>query len=352
MNIDHVHFYVEDAPFWRDWFIQVLGFQSASSQFSSQTDRHTQTEVVSSGAVSFWLSSALTAQSPVATYLQCHPPGIVDVAFQVKDMATAIARALDANATIIQSFDLAKACQIVGWGKLRHTLVEVSSPIPVIEMPVIRGETAITGIDHVVLNVAKGELEPAIAFYERVFGFQRQQSFAIRTDRSALCSQVLTHPDGAIKLPINEPATEGSQIQEFLDLNGGAGIQHLALRTEGIVEAIAHFRKQGLAFLRVPLSYYEQLRQRQGFQLTEAEWKAIASQEVLVDWQADQSPALLLQAFTQPIFSQPTFFFELIERRRYWAGATEKVAQGFGEANFQALFEAIEREQIKRGSLN
>jgi 4-hydroxyphenylpyruvate dioxygenase len=343
MNIDHVHFYVEDAPFWRDWFIQVLGFQPVSSQ----SDRHTYTEVVKSGAVVFWLSSALTEQSPVADYLQQHPPGIVDIAFQVRDMATAIARALAANTTMIKSFEQVGSCQIAGWGNLRHTLVEVPSTGAAVEE-----KPAITGIDHIVLNVAKGELEPAIAFYEQVFGFQRQQSFAIRTDRSALCSQVLTHPDGAIKLPINEPATESSQIQEFLDLNGGSGIQHLALRTEGIVEAIAHFRRQGLSFLQVPFSYYEQLRQRDGFQLTEVEWRAIASQEVLVDWQADQSPALLLQAFTQPIFSQPTFFFELIERRRYWVGATERTAQGFGEANFQALFEAIEREQIKRGSLD
>ena len=347
MNIDHVHFYVEDAPFWRDWFIQVLGFQSVLSEASSRADRHTQREVVKSGAVCFWLSSALTGQSPVADYLQQHPPGIVDVAFQVNDMATAIARAVNANATIIQSSDQAGSCQIVGWGNLRHTLVDVPSTVEG-----IKEKSAITGIDHIVLNVAKGELELAIVFYEQVFGFQRQQSFAIRTNRSALCSQVLTHPDGTIKLPINEPATEGSQIQEFLDLNGGAGIQHLALRTEGIIEAIAHFRQQGLSFLQVPLSYYEQLRQRDGFQLTEEEWRAIASQEVLVDWETNQSPALLLQAFTQPIFSQPTFFFELIERRRYWVGATEKTAQGFGEANFQALFEAIEREQIKRGSLD
>lgn len=347
MNIDHVHFYVEDAPFWRDWFIQVLGFQPVSSQ----ADRHTQREIVKSEAVFFWLSSALTERSPVAEYLQSHPSGIVDVAFQVKDVATAIARAVDANATIIKSFEQGGSYQIAGWGNLRHTLVETPSKIPSTDAATQKNP-AITGIDHIVLNVAKGELELAIAFYEQVFGFQRQQSFAIRTDRSALCSQVLTHPDGTIKLPINEPATEGSQIQEFLDLNGGAGIQHLALRTEGIVEAIAHFRQQGLSFLQVPLSYYEQLRQRDGFQLTEAEWRAIASQEILVDWQADQSPALLLQAFTQPIFSQPTFFFELIERRRYWIGSTEKTAEGFGEANFQALFEAIEREQIKRGSLD
>jgi 4-hydroxyphenylpyruvate dioxygenase len=343
MNIDHVHFYVEDAPFWRDWFIQVLGFQPVSSQ----ADRHTQREVVKSGTVIFWLSSALNGQSPVAQYLQQHPPGIIDVAFQVKDRARAIARAVRADATLIESFEQTGTCQITGWGNLRHTLVEVPATIAVMEE-----KSAITAIDHIVLNVGKGELEPAIAFYEQVFGFQRQQSFAIRTERSALCSQVLTHADGAIKLPINEPTTASSQIQEFLDLNGGAGIQHLALRTEGIVEAIAHFRQQGLSFLDIPSSYYDHLRRRDGFRLTEAEWGAIASQEVLVDWQTEQSPALLLQAFTQPIFSQPTFFFELIERRRYWIGSTEKTAQGFGEANFQALFEAIEREQIKRGSLN
>jgi 4-hydroxyphenylpyruvate dioxygenase len=336
MNIDHVHFFVEDARFWRDWFVQILGFRAVSSS----ADRHTHCEVVRSGAVTFWLSSALTQESPVAHYLQQHPPGIVDVAFQVEDLAATIAQAQQANAKVLQS---AGIYQIFGWGNLRHTLVEAQPQNPIAQ------PTPITAIDHIVLNVAQGELEPAIAFYERVFGFQRQQSFAIRTDRSALCSQVLAH--GSIKFPINEPVTPTSQIQEFLDLNGGAGIQHIALKTENIVEAIAQFRQRGLAFLPVPWSYYEQLRQRAGFPLTEAEWQAIAVQEVLVDWQAEHSQALLLQAFTRPIFTQPTFFFELIERRRCWVGETEKTAQGFGEANFQALFEAIEREQRKRGSL-
>jgi 4-hydroxyphenylpyruvate dioxygenase len=355
MNIDHIHFFVEDARFWRDWFVQVLGFQPVSFQpvsfqpVSSSAalcelparGRHTHREIVRSGAVTFWLSSALTQASPVAHYLKQHPPGVVDVAFQVEDLSAAIAQAHQAHAKILQPF--AGTYQILGWGNLRHTLLETQ--------PSIAQPSTITAIDHIVLNVAKGELEQAVAFYEQVFGFQRQQSFAIRTDRSALCSQVLTHPHGSIKFPINEPVTPTSQIQEFLDLNGGAGIQHLALKTEGIVEAIAQFRQRGLAFLQVPWSYYEQLRQRAGFQLTEAEWRAIAAQEILVDWQTEHSQALLLQAFTQPVFSQPTFFFELIERRRYWVGEVEKTAQGFGEANFQALFEAIEREQMKRGSL-
>jgi 4-hydroxyphenylpyruvate dioxygenase len=360
MNIDHVHFYVGDASFWRDWFIQIFGFKSISQADLFELPargRHTQTERVRSGSVDFWLSSALTPESPVAKYLQQHPAGVVDVAFQVENLAMAVAQAFSANATVLEYTERsvahpAASCQISGWGNLRHTLIE-TRPLEPADSAIVQNfdQSAITGIDHIVLNVAKGELEPAIAFYEKAFGFQRQQFFAIRTEQSALFSQVLTHPESNIKLPINEPATASSQIQEFLDLNGGTGIQHLALRTEGIVEAIAQFRQRGLSFLQVPFSYYEQLRQREGFQLTEAECEAIARQEVLVDWEANHSPILLLQAFTQPIFAQPTFFFELIERRHYWLEGYKKTAQGFGEANFQALFEAIEREQMKRGGL-
>jgi 4-hydroxyphenylpyruvate dioxygenase len=322
MNIDHIHFYVEEARHWRDWFVQVFGFRSTACRCND----HTQTEVVESGTVCFWLSSALSPESPVAQYLQRHPPGVVDVAFQVDDPRL-----------------LAKG-QVAGWGDLRHSLVAKSER---------RKSTAahVQTIDHIVLNVAQGELAAAIAFYEETFGFQRQQSFAIRTDRSALCSQVLIHPHGSIKFPINEPATDRSQIQEFLDWNRGAGIQHLALGTENIVTAIAQLRQRGLSFLPVPSLYYDELRQRQGFPLAEAEWQAIAQQAVLVDWQPDRAEALLLQAFTQPIFAQPTFFFELIERRLYWNGQKYEAANGFGEANFRALFEAIEREQMKRGSL-
>jgi 4-hydroxyphenylpyruvate dioxygenase len=202
-----------------------------------------------------------------------------------------------------------------------------------------------------VLNVQTGELEGAIAWYEKTLGFQPRQSFEIQTDRSALCSQVMVHPDGTAQFPINQPASASSQIQEFLDWNRGGGIQHIALQTPHIVEAIDQFRQQGLVFLPVPFSYYEQLRLRPGFNLSELEWQTIARQEVLVDWQIEIPQALLLQAFTQPIFSEPTFFFELIERRQIWKNQQPYQSQGFGEGNFQALFEAIEREQMKRGSL-
>ncbi|HAG82337.1 MAG TPA: 4-hydroxyphenylpyruvate dioxygenase, partial [Cyanobacteria bacterium UBA12227] len=201
-----------------------------------------------------------------------------------------------------------------------------------------------THIDHVVLNVAAGDLVRAVQWYKNVLGFQPQEQFTIQTENSGLCSQVMVHPVSGVQFPINEPTSPNSQIQEFLNVNGGAGIQHIALATDNIVDAIAQLRTWGVSFLDVPPSYYTQLQQRYpNIDLSLTEWQEIASQKILVDWQENSPHALLLQTFTQPIFKQPTFFFEVIERRLQ--------AQGFGEGNFRALFEAIEREQLKRGSL-
>ncbi len=351
MNIDHVHFYVEDAWQWQKWLTQKFRFQAIDSCLSP----HTLTLLVGTPTIQFRFSSPLSASSPVADYLQVHPPGVADLAFRVGDLAATVQQATQAGAALLQpihpQFRSGKGqqtAQIQGWGDLRHTLIgEAAEPahLPPDSL------TDWIGIDHVVLNVAKGDLDRAISWYETVLGFQRRQSFAIQTEYSALCSQVLTHPNGSVQFPINQPASSSSQIQEFLDVNRGAGIQHIALRTAAILPTIAHLRQQEVRFLSVPQHYYQQLRQRSGFKLTFAEWQAIAQQEVLVDWQPHIPQAVLLQAFTQPIFEQPTFFFELIERRSYQAEQGLKVAEGFGEGNFRALFEAIEREQIKRGSL-
>jgi 4-hydroxyphenylpyruvate dioxygenase len=194
-----------------------------------------------------------------------------------------------------------------------------------------------------VLNVAAGDLERAAAWYKNTLDFESKQTFKIQTDRSALHSQVMVSSNSSVQLPINEPASPHSQIQEFLDVNRGPGIQHIALNTPNIVQAIAQLRPRGLSLLPVPPSYYTQLQQRQGLPLSAVELQEIAQEQILVDWDNTTPQALLLQTFTQPIFGQPTFFFELIERRFQ--------ARGFGEGNFRALFEAIEREQFKRGSL-
>ncbi|MBD2608335.1 4-hydroxyphenylpyruvate dioxygenase [Scytonema hofmannii FACHB-248] len=383
MKIAHVHFYVEDALVWQDWFVSHLGFQAVTDYMIPLTLTnglfHTCTKVVKSGAVCFLLSSPLLPTSPVAEFLRQHPPGVADVAFDVENVEKAIALAAQHNAEVLQpiqqyqqSQEYIKWGKISAWGSLTHTLIErgrlgdkgttwgqgrqggISSTSPSLPLPPSPSfptsphsplpPSSITAIDHIVLNVPAGDLERAVAWYEEVLDFEPQQAFKIKTDRSALHSRVMLSRNGGVQLPINEPASAHSQIQEFLDVNRGAGIQHIALQTPNIVNAIALFRACGLSLLPVPPTYYSQLKQREKLPLSALELEAIARHEILVDWKEDTQKAVLLQIFTQPIFGQPTFFFEFIERRFQ--------AQGFGEGNFRALFEAIEKEQIKRGSLN
>jgi 4-hydroxyphenylpyruvate dioxygenase len=348
LQIDHIHFYVEDAQKWREWFVYCLGFQVINngifpSLSHHQKSLHTCTEVVKSGTVCFLLSSPILPTSPVAEFLRQHPPGVADVAFAVDNVEALTAKAISNGAKILQPLQNAGFCQyakIAGWGGLNHTLMTRNQEkIAEVENSLYR---AITAIDHLVLNVGVGELETAVNWYQKIFDFQPQQSFQIKTDRSGLHSQVMISPHGNIQLPINEPASPSSQIQEFLDVNRGAGIQHIALMIPDLVNAISRFRGAGLSFLSVPQNYYFQLQQRHKFSLSTEELQAISDQEILVDWHEDAPLGqLLLQIFSQPIFSEPTFFFEFIERR--------SLARGFGEGNFLALFQAIEREQIKRG---
>ncbi|NHC36484.1 4-hydroxyphenylpyruvate dioxygenase [Scytonema millei] len=359
MKIDRIHFYVEDAKAWRDWFVNKLGFQTVASY---SRDRYTDTEVVKSGFVCFALSSPRSHFSPVWQFLRHHPPGVADVAFVVEDLEAIVQKAIAHDAKVLQPPQLQqgyKWSKISAWGSLAHTLIErqgdkgeVKSQKSKVKfsrsrLPTPDSRLAITGIDHIVLNVAAGDLETAVAWYEEILGFRSQQAFTIQTDRSALHSQVMVSSNSCVQFPINQPASPNSQIQEFLDCNQGAGIQHIALKTSNIIEAIAQFRNNGVSFLSVPPTYYTQLQQRLGlpisFPISVDELQAIAQQQILVDWQDSHPDALLLQTFTHPIFTQPTFFFEIIERRSQ--------ATGFGEGNFRALFEAIEREQMKRGSL-
>jgi 4-hydroxyphenylpyruvate dioxygenase len=358
MKIDHIHFYVEDARICRDWFVNHMGFKAIAFGAS----RHTLTTVVKSGAVNLVLSSPLTSASPVAQFLRRHPPGVADIAFEVADLEGVMERAIANGAKVLQSQQQAQSgkwAKIAAWGSLTHTLIESSiaktPALPFVpDLELIKESFNVaefshsldffTEIDHVVLNVATGDLASALNWYEAVLGFRRQQAFTIQTDQSGLRSQVLIHPTSGVQFPINEPTSANSQVQEFLCANQGPGIQHIALQTPRIEEAIAKLRTHGLAFLPIPPTYYTQLRSRhQELNLSLLEFEEIAAQEILVDWDRKSPQSLLLQTFTQPIFEEPTFFFELIERRQE--------AKGFGEGNFRALFEAIEREQMKRGSL-
>jgi 4-hydroxyphenylpyruvate dioxygenase len=200
----------------------------------------------------------------------------------------------------------------------------------------------LAGVDHVVGNVELGRLEEWVSYYERVFGFTEMIHFSdrdIHTEYSALMSKVMADGKGRIKFPINEPA-EGkrkSQIEEYLEFYGGAGVQHVAVSTTDIVGTVRELRDRGVRFLSTPDSYYEELPDR--IDEIEENLGDLRELGILAD-QDDEG--YLLQIFTKPIGDRPTMFLEVIERHG---------ARGFGEGNFKALFEAIEREQESRGNL-
>ena len=358
MEFNHIHFYVENAETSRNWFIEKLKFEAAGQVINPQT----QTEVVRNGGVYFLLSSPLSRKSEVAEYLRYHPSGVVDVAFQVDNLDAMVNHIKAEGGKIIQSIQyhrmksgLLKWATILGWGGLRHTLVELQKPMKGKGIPNIPflieyspSLTALDGIDHVVLNVESGELSSAIQAYQNYFRFEPQQSFNIQTKRSSLQSQVLSNPDGSVKFPINEPTSITSQVQEFLDHNRGSGIQHIALKTNNIIHTVTQLIQQKLPFLSVPETYYTQLQKRGISQSLIPNWEKLKKSQILIDWKEQTPEAILLQIFTQPIFDQPTFFFEFIERKITRIKGELIQAQGFGEGNFQALFEAVEQDQIKR----
>lgn len=357
MDFDHIRFYVHDAKQCRHWFTNVLGFQ----YLGNATTVDQQIEVVCSGAIVCIICSPLNEDGPISKYLQQHPPGVVDLAFRVADVKATLTRAVQKGATLLHPLTEERQEQstliwgrVSGWGTLEHTLVErkgqtpllASSfiPFPVQALSKVKASRSLfKQIDHSVLNVGQDQLQAAVSWYQQVFGFETHRYFDIQTHRSGLRSEVLTHPQGQVKFPINEPTSTNSQIQEFLDFNQGPGIQHIALGTSNILDTISQLQRRGLSLLDIPPSYYQQLRQQFAQTYTHFDWTALERHQILADFEEDAGAGILLQTFTKPIFQQPTFFFEIIERQHQ--------AQGFGQRNFLALFQAIEREQQKRGVL-
>ncbi len=350
MEFDHIHFYVENAIESREWFREKLGFKA----IASQTSQHTQKEIINRGRVYFALSSAITPESPVANFLSLHPPGVTDVAFRVRDINSVVAKAAVNGAEILQPIQQnlqgLKWAKISGWRDLTHTLIEKIDDAQILNST-SQISRDLVAIDHVVLNVAEDNLASAFNWYHQILDFQPHQNFDIQTNKSGLRSLVMIHPEGGVKFPVNEPSSANSQVQEFLDVNHGAGIQHIALRTENILGVVGELRSRGLPFLQVPATYYSTVQTKALSYLSETDWQKVQDCQILVDWQERIPGAMLLQIFTQPIFNQPTVFFEFIERKVVWVNGKKMQTPGFGQGNFQALFEAIEREQMKRGSL-
>ena len=356
MEIAYIHFYVEDIGRSRNWFIETMGF----SFLGQSINAHTITEYLGINSILFLLSAPLRETSPVASYLKKHPPGVADIAFKIKDFDLFSKKLVDLEIEILGNdlifLESLRTIKIKGWGNLEHTLIESGDNIYNRLESTFKNKTSssthnisdlksnITGIDHVVLNVQRSHLKSAVTWYQRIFDFQVQQLFTIKTPNSGLYSEALIDPSHKIQFNINEPTSANSQIQEFLDLNVGSGIQHIALKTRDILQTVQQMRNLGLTFLEVPPSYYQKLDQKYRLKIqsffNSEQWQQFKKEQILLDFSAKNLQSLLMQIFSQPIFEKPTFFFEFIERRDN--------AEGFGEGNFLALFEAMETEQRER----
>jgi len=349
-GIDHIEFYVDDADRWRDFFVGKYGMAPRAYGDNATGLAGRRAHVVGQGRVNFVVSEPQGRGDEadfVRAHLERHGCGVRDVALRVRDARHAWTEAQRRGARpagALREHAAHTAGAIAAYGDTIHSFIErreagVFAPgFRNVAGGIEDRDIHFAMIDHVVANVER--MDEWVAYYEQVFGFDLFMHFDINTGRSALMSKVVSSTDGWIKMPINEPSSANSQIQEFLDRYNGPGVQHIALLTPDIVATIEEMRRMGQAFLEVPDSYYDDNFEARVGAIQEDK-ETLRRLRILVD--RDNEDGYLLQLFTQCVFARPTLFFEVIQRRGR--------AMGFGEGNFRALFEAIEREQEKRGAL-
>jgi 4-hydroxyphenylpyruvate dioxygenase len=356
-GIDHVEFYVGNAAQAAYFFTRAYGFTETAYSGLETGRRDRVSHVLEQGRIRLVLTGTLQGGDEIASHQARHGDGVHKIALSVPDAAAAYEHAVSHGARGVHTPHWAEdehgrvqLASIATYGDTLHLFVQREDYrgafLPGYER---RGEAnhdpdemLLMAIDHIVGNVELGHMNEWVGYYERVFGMTEMIHFsdeAISTEYSALMSKVVTDGSGRIKFPINEPA-EGkrkSQIEEYIEYYNGAGAQHIAMATRDIVRCVRELRDRGVEFLTIPESYYEDVPERIGD--IEEKIEDLRSCGILVD---RDDEGYLLQIFTKPIGDRPTVFFEIIERHG---------ARGFGEGNFKALFEAIEREQERRGNL-
>jgi 4-hydroxyphenylpyruvate dioxygenase len=353
-GIDHVELYVGNALQSAYFYVHALGFREVAYAGLETGVRDRTSHVLAQGRIRIVLTGALTPDHDIGRHSAAHGDGVKVIALSVPDVEHAYREATSRGARGVrepweESDDSGtiRFATIATYGDTLHTFVDRSGYRgPFIPGYVARdrsaGDAGLLAIDHVVGNVELGEMETWVKYYEDVFGMTEMLHFtdeAISTEYSALMSKVVTSGNGRVKFPINEPA-EGkrkSQIDEYLEFYGGAGAQHIAVATRDIVRTVTELRERGIEFLTAPNTYYDEVPERIG-EIKES-LEDLRRLGILVD---RDDEGYMLQIFTKPIGDRPTMFLEVIERHG---------ARGFGEGNFKALFEAIEREQELRGNL-
>lgn len=353
---DYVELYVGNAKQSAHYYKTAFGFQSLAYNGLETGNRESCSYVLVQDKIRLVLTTPFNADSEISHHIRKHGDGVKVIALWVEDARKAFEETTKRGAVVVmeptvfsdENGEVVKA-SIQTYGDTIHTFVERKNYkgifLPGFEkweseynpMP-----TGLKYIDHMVGNVELGAMNEWASFYENVMGFANLVTFDdkdISTQYTALMSKVMTNGNGRIKFPINEPAAglKKSQIEEYLDFYNGAGCQHIAVATDDIVFTISEMRKRGVEFLYVPGTYYDTVGNRVG-KIAE-DMKKLKELGIMVDRDEE---GYLLQIFTKPVEDRPTLFFEIIQR---------KGAKSFGKGNFQALFESIEAEQARRGTL-
>ena len=356
-GIDHLHFTVGNARQAAHFYSTAFGMRVTAYRGPETGWVESADYVLESGGARFVVSGATRAGTAAGALVAAHGDGIDDIALRVPDAAAAFETAVARGARSVSEPQLSQddagkvvLATIATYGDTRHTLVErpaydgIFLPGFVAREPLVAppDKRFFQAVDHVVGNVELGRMDEWVGFYNRVMGFTNMKEFVgddIATEYSALMSKVVADGNPKVKFPLNEPAAgkRKSQIDEYLEFYGGPGVQHVALATGDIVRAVTEMRARGVEFLTTPGSYYDELGSWVGD--TRVPLDTLRELGILADRDED---GYLLQIFTKPVQDRPTVFFELIERHG---------SLGFGKGNFKALFEAIEREQERRGNL-
>lgn len=356
MGTDYVELFVGNAKQAAHFYKTAFGFQSLAYAGLETGVRDRTSYVLQQDKIRLVLTTPLTYDNEVAEHIKKHGDGVKVIALWVEDARSAFEETVARGAKpyfepVVESDEFGQVVRsgIHTYGDTVHIFVERNDYNGVFLPGFEKWEseynptpTGLKYIDHMVGNVNWGEMNKWANFYNKVMGFANLITFDdkdISTKYSALMSKVMTNGNGRIKFPINEPA-EGikkSQIEEYLDFYGGPGCQHIAVATDDIVFTVSEMRKRGVEFLHVPGNYYDTVGARVGE--IDEDLKRLKSLGIMVD---RDDEGYLLQIFTKPVEDRPTLFFEIIQR---------KGANSFGKGNFQALFESIEAEQARRGTL-
>jgi len=357
-GIDHVEFWVGNARQAAAYYRALWGFTPVAFSGLETKVRDRASYVLVQHGIRFVFTAPLTPDGEIAAHVREHGDGVHDIAFRVADVEAAWRETTSRGATsALEATELdggrdgiLRKASIRTYGQTLHSFVDrrdyhgIFAPgYRAVKAPArAAAGLSLLEVDHCVGNVGLGEMDTFVDFYRDVMGFAQLIHYddkVIHTDYSALMSKVMTNGNGRIKFPINEPASgkRKSQIQEYLDWYRSPGCQHIALRTDDIVATVRQLRENGVEFLGLPHEYYANLADRVG----DVGVPIDTLEELGIEADRDEE-GYLLQIFTRPVQDRPTFFFEIIERHG---------SRGFGVGNFKALFEAIEREQAKRGNL-